>query len=170
MSAATPYPPSSPGEPRGARRWLALAGWILLPVAVGLLGAMFQPGQWYADLQKAPWNPPAAVFGPVWTILYIAMGVAAWRVWREGGWAVQRRPLGWFLAQLAVNALWTPFFFGMQAPVLALVTILVMVVLANIATRRFFDVDSLAGWLMVAYLAWLLYATSLNLAIVVLNP
>lgn len=169
MSAThTPTPSAGHGAPpRG--HWLALVGWIMLPVAVGLVGAMFQPGEWYAGLQKPPWNPPNSVFGPVWTALYIAMGVAAWRVWRHGGWARQRQALALFLAQLAANAIWTPLFFGAQALGWALADLVLIIVLATLTARRFWAVDRIAGGIFVPYLAWLLYASSLNAAILWLN-
>lgn len=151
------------------RQWLALLVWILLPVAVGVVGALFPPGEWYAGLRKPPWNPPNSVFGPVWTALYIAMGVAAWRVWRHGGWARQREALTLFLAQLAANAVWTPLFFGLQALGWALADLALILVLAAWTARRFWAVDRIAGWIFVPYLAWLLYAASLNAAILWLN-
>ena len=98
---------------------LALVGWVLLCFAAASLGGLFMPGEWYASLKKPTWHPPAWIFGPVWTALYTAMAVAAWLVWRRGGWAAQRRPLLLFLAQLALNAVWTPLFFGLHRTGLA---------------------------------------------------
>lgn len=153
----------------GRRSWVALVGWIALPLLAGLIGSQFPPGEWYAGLTKPPWNPPNSVFGPVWTTLYVAMGVAAWRVWRHGGWTQQRRPLGWFLAQLAANAAWSPLFFGLQNLGLALADLILLLALAAITMHRFLQVDRLAGWLFAPYLAWLLYAGSLNAALLYLN-
>ena len=68
---------------RAASRWLALAGWVGLCLAIGFTsGLLFKPGAWYAALEKPSFNPPAALFAPVWSVLYVAMGVAAWRIWR----------------------------------------------------------------------------------------
>ena len=77
---------------------------MVICFAAASLGGLFMPGEWYASLKKPPWHPPAWVFGPVWTALYTMMAVAVWLVWRRGGFAVQRRPLALFLAQLALNA------------------------------------------------------------------
>ena len=87
---------------------LGLIGWLALCFAVATMGAIFLPGAWYAALKKPSWNPPGWVFGPVWTALYTMMAVAAWLVWRQGGWERQCRPLFLFLTQLLLNALWSP--------------------------------------------------------------
>ena len=105
---------------------LGLIGWLLLCFAPALLGARFMPGEWYAALQKPAWNPPGWIFGPVWSALYTMMAVAAWLVWKRGGFAGQSRPLGWFLAQLILNAAWTPLFFGLHRPDLAFAEILLL--------------------------------------------
>ncbi len=97
-----------------SRRLLALAGWVLLCFAAAAMGGLFMPGEWYASLKKPSWNPPGWIFGPVWTALYSMMAVAAWLVWRRDGWGKQRKPLLIFLTQLALNALWTPLFFGLH--------------------------------------------------------
>ncbi|RMH58211.1 MAG: tryptophan-rich sensory protein, partial [Bacteroidetes bacterium] len=95
------------------RTWLGLAGWLLLCYAVAFVASQFEVDAWYAQLQKPPWNPPAWVFGPVWTVLYTLMGIAAWVVWhRSGGIRFARVPLGLFLLQLVLNGLWSALFFG----------------------------------------------------------
>ncbi len=94
--------------------WPGLVFWLLACFAAPVSASWARPDAWYAALVKPAWNPPGWVFGPVWTTLYLLMGTAAWLVWRRGGWGAQRRPLGWFAAQLALNALWTPLFFGFQ--------------------------------------------------------
>jgi tryptophan-rich sensory protein len=120
------------------------------------------PGEWYADLNKPAWNPPGWIFGPVWTALYAMMAVAAWLVWQQGGFVVQRRPLGMFLAQLALNALWTPLFFGLRHPGLAFAEI-ILLWLAILATLLAFrPVSRTAAWLLVPYLAWVSFAAVLN--------
>jgi hypothetical protein len=94
---------------RSAGRWaLALLGWLLLTFAASATGVFVKTGGWYTELAKPVWNPPSWVFGPVWTVLYVMMAVAAWLVWQRGGWKAQRGPLMLYVVQWALNALWTP--------------------------------------------------------------
>lgn len=91
----------------GPKQVASLFLWVCVCFLPAGIGAFSRPGAWYASLNKPPWNPPSWVFGPVWTLLYFLMGLAAWMVWQRGGFAKQRRPLGLFLAQLFLNAtLW----------------------------------------------------------------
>ncbi len=87
-----------------AKTYLGLPGWLVACFAAAVPGAFFMPGEWHATLKKPSWDPPDWLFGPVWTALYTMMAVAAWLVWKRGGFAVQRRPLTFFLVQLALNA------------------------------------------------------------------
>ncbi len=161
--------PSSLKSTTAMRRWLALACWLLLCFAAASLGAVFMPGEWYAALRKPSWNPPAWIFGPVWTALYTMMAVAAWLVWRQGGWSKQRNPLLTFLAQLALNAAWTPLFFGLHAPGLAFVEI-ILLWLAIVATIVAFRPVSRAGTLLlVPYLVWVSFAAALDFTLWRLN-
>ncbi len=154
--------PSTLQPKRPVGNWLALAGWLLACFAASSLGAFFGPGEWYASLRKPAWNPPGWVFGPVWTVLYTMMAVSAWLVWRQGGWSRQRKPLLIFLGQLALNALWTPLFFGLHRPGLAFGEI-ILLWLAILATWRAFRlVHRGAAWLLVPYLAWVSFAAALN--------
>lgn len=155
--------------PGPARAALGFAGWLLLAFAAAALGSLFMPGEWYAQLRKPAWNPPAWIFGPVWTALYAMMAVAAWLVWRRGGWAAQRKPLGWFLVQLGLNALWSPIFFGLKNPGLAFAE-MVLLWLAILATlRAFLTVQRSAGALLLPYLAWVTFAAVLNFTLWQLN-
>ena len=147
------------------RNLIALAGWIALTLCAALTGFFIQPEGYYAQLAKPVWSPPAWVFGPVWTALYVAMAVAAWLVWRCGGWRGQRGPLGLYLVQLALNALWTPLFFGLRSPGLALLGIILLLVAIAFTSRAFFRVHRVAGWLLVPYLLWVGFATALNFSI-----
>jgi len=141
---------------------LGLCGWLLLCFAAASPGAVFMPGEWFAALKKPAWNPPGWVFGPVWTALYAMMAAAAWLVWQRGGWKEQRKPLLIFLAQLALNALWTPLFFGLHRPGVAFAEI-VLLWLAIVATLvAFRPVNRTAAWLLVPYLAWVSFAAVLN--------
>ncbi len=120
------------------------------------------PGEWYASLAKPSWNPPSSVFGPVWTILYLLMGVAAWMVWREAGFSGARRALTLFIVQLVLNALWSYLFFGLQQPMVAFIEIIVLwcAILATILA--FWPVSRTAGALLIPYLCWVSFASALN--------
>jgi len=150
----------------------ALAGWLLLCVGGGaLIGLVSNGGEsaWYATLRTPVWNPPTWLFGPVWTTLYALMAVAAWLVWRRGGWVQQRPALTVFLAQLLANFAWSPFFFTAQRPGLALADIVLLWLLIVVTAWAFARVDRRAAWLLAPYLAWVTYAATLNAAIVALN-
>lgn len=132
---------------------LGLVCWLAICFSAPALGGFFMPGEWYASIKKPSWNPPNWIFGPVWTALYTMMAVAAWLVWRHGGWTVQRRALGIFFVQLALNAAWTPLFFGLHWTGVA-VAELVLLWLAILATiLAFRAVSNAAAWLLVPYLA-----------------
>lgn len=136
--------------------------WLLLCFAVSALGAFFMPGEWYAALAKPPWNPPSWIFGPVWTVLYAMMAVAAWLVWQRGGWAVQGRPLKLFLVQLGLNGLWSPIFFGLHEPGVAFAEIILLWLAILVTLVSFWRVHRSAAWLLVPYLAWVSFAAVLN--------
>ncbi len=151
------------------REVLALVGWLTLTFVASATGVFVSTGGWYAALVKPSWNPPGWLFGPVWTLLYAMMAVAAWLVWRAGGWSTQRRALGLYLCQWALNALWTPLFFGLQRPDLAFAEI-VLLDLAVLATAvAFWRVRPAAGLLLVPYVLWVAFATVLNFTIWRLN-
>ena len=158
-------PPSPAKHPR-----LALVGWLALCFGASITGVFVSTTGWYAGLHKPFWNPPGWIFGPVWTLLYVLMAIAAWLVWREGGWKRQRLPLGIFLLQWLLNALWTPLFFGLHRSGLAFAEILLLW-LALVATiRSFWSVRIAAGILLLPYLGWVTFAGALNFAIWHLNP
>ena len=146
---------------------------VAVPLAVGGLSGFATAGgvaTWYPTLTKPSFNPPAWVFGPVWTVLYIMMGVAAFLVWREGlASEGVKLALTVFAVQLALNGLWSILFFGMQAPGWALVEIIALW-LAIIATVVFFwRVVPAAGMLLLPYLAWVSFAAVLNASLWWLN-
>lgn len=152
----------------GARAYLGLAAWLAGCVGGGaLVGSATAGGDsaWYASLAKPSWTPPGVVFAPVWTALYAAMAVAAWRVWRRGGWQARRGALALFLGQLVLNFAWSFIFFGAQRIGWALVEIVVLWLLIALTMRRFAAVDRPAAWLLAPYLAWVTFAALLNGAI-----
>ncbi len=154
------------------RSWLALLGFIALCFAAAGLGSYWTSTSmpdWYGTLVKPSFQPPSWLFGPVWTALYLAMAVAAWLVWRKGGWAGQRRALTLFLIQLALNTAWSGIFFGLRSLGPAVVDIVLLWVAILMTMLAFFKVDRLAGWLFVPYLAWVTFASALNFSIWRLN-
>lgn len=146
-----------------------LVFWVVLCVGVGSAGAVFEPGAWYAALKKPEWTPPGWVFGPVWTLLYVLMGVAAWRVSLAGAFRRRRLPVTVFVLQLVANGLWSWLFFGLQRPGLALLDIAVLWVLLCVCTAIFWGTRREAGLLMLPYLAWVSFAVALNFEIWRLN-
>jgi len=149
-----------------------LVALLAISFGVAALGSIATAGNvdgWYASAEKAPWNPPNWLFGPAWTLLYTLMSVAAWLVWRRGG---SLKP---YVIQLVLNAIWTPVFFGLYpvigAPALwiALVIIAALDVAVLLTMLRFWRTSKLAAWLLVPYWAWVLFATTLNAALAVLN-
>ena len=154
----------SPAAPEG--RLPALVAWVTLCFAAAAGGMFFSPDDWYAGLVKPVWQPPAWLFGPVWTVLYIMMAVAAWLVWRAGN---ARAALMLFGGQLLLNLAWSFLFFGARSPGLALLDIATLW-LAIAATIFAFSFKSrIAAFMMVPYLCWVSFATALNAAIWTLN-
>lgn len=169
MSVHQPASFTQHDRPSAGRQALALVGWLTLCFAATGTAAFVSIDGWYAALQKPSWNPPAWVFGPAWTVLYISMAVAAWLVWREGGWKAQGRALGLFLVQWVLNALWTPLFFGLQRPGLAFAEIVILWLAIAATLAAFWRINKVAGVLLVPYLAWVTFAAALNFAIWRLN-
>ena len=148
----------------------ALFGFVLLSFLPSVTGIAFPPGAWYATLDKPPWTPPSWLFGPVWTALYMAMGLAAWGVWRAGSGRPRRQALAAFGVQLALNALWTPVFFGLHRPGSALLVIGLLLVAIAVTIVLFGRIRRWAAALLVPYLAWVAFATALNASIWLRNP
>lgn len=140
---------------------------------VGLLGTPFTltaVNGWYATLVKPSFSPPNWIFGPVWTLLYLCMGIAAYLVWRRGlKKQAVKTALVWFSVQLAFNFLWSLIFFGLQQPLLALVDIIALWIAILITMIKFYPLSKPAAYLLVPYLLWVSFASLLNLSIVILN-
>jgi translocator protein len=155
------------------RAILGLAGAVAICFAAAGIGGLFTAssvGTWYQSIRKPTWTPPAWLFGPAWTTLYVLMAVAAWLVWRERGFSGAATALGLFGLQLALNAAWSGLFFGLRNPGAAFAE-LVVLWLAILATLlSFWPISKVAGVLLVPYLGWVSFAGALNYAVWRMNP
>jgi len=155
-----------PGDRPATPSWIALGLILAATVAVSAAGgAVTTPeiGGWYRTLEKPPFNPPDWLFGPVWTLLYLAMAVAAWLVWRaRGGWRAARGPLALYGVQLALNLGWSVLFFGLHRPDLAFAEIVLLWAAILATAVAFSRASRAAGLLMLPYLAWVGFAAVLN--------
>lgn len=158
--------------PSKQRQLVGLIGWLVTCFVASAIGALasIRAGSFYLSLDRPEWAPPASVFGPVWSVLYAMMAIAAWLVWREGGFRRARPALTLFLVQLALNALWSWLFFAWRLGALAFVDILLLWVLIVATLIAFWRIRPLAGALLVPYLLWVSFAAALNYAIWQLNP
>ena len=148
---------------------LGLIFWIVITFGVAAFASQFMPGDWYTTLKKPTWTPPGWIFGPVWGLLYLAMSLSAWLIWRE---RLRRRvflPLGFYGIQLFINGLWSWLFFGKQLIGGALVDIVLLVIALTITIVVFYRTKRLSGILLIPYLIWVLFATALNFQIWRLN-
>ncbi len=156
----------------GLKQAMGLIGWLLLSFAAAAIGAVasVQAASFYQQLAQPSWAPPASVFGPVWSVLYALMGIAAWLVWCDGGRRRQPGVLALFVIQLAVNALWSWLFFGWHHGALAFADIVLLWLLIAATVIGFWRVRPLAGALLLPYLCWVSFASALNFAVWHLNP
>lgn len=146
---------------------------LLLCLGVGILESLVTRPEiptWYAGLVKPSWTPPPLAFPVVWSLLYALMAVSLWRLWDlETRSAARGKAITWFLVQLALNALWSPVFFGWhntQAALAIIIGLLIAIAATLLAASR---VDRLAAWLLAPYLVWVAYATTINIGVVVMN-
>jgi benzodiazapine receptor len=154
------------------KQLFGLLGWLAVSFAAAALGgfASANAGDFYRQLVRPEWAPPAWLFAPAWTLLYLLMGIAAWLVWRERGFRGARTALSLFLLQLAVNALWTWLFFVWHLGALAFGEILILWALIFCTAVAFWRVRPAAGALLVPYLAWVTFACALTYAVWQRNP
>jgi benzodiazapine receptor len=148
---------------------VGLLVWVVVSMAAGWIGSRFMPGEWYAALAKPSWNPPSSVFAPVWSTLYVLMGVAAWLVWRRVGFVGAPVALGLFVFQLVLNGLWSYLFFGAHQPGVAFMDIVALWLVILATTIAFWRVSVPAGVLLLPYLCWVGFASALNLQLWRLN-
>lgn len=151
---------------------VGLVAWLVVVSLAAAIGgaASVRAGPFYTQLLCPDWAPPPAIFGPVWTLLYVLMGIAAWLVWRVGGFSDAKSALTLFLVQLTLNALWTWLFFGWHRGALAFADIGLLWVLIVATLISFWRIRPLAGALLVPYLLWVSFATALNYSVWQLNP
>ncbi|MDX9893690.1 MAG: TspO/MBR family protein [Patescibacteria group bacterium] len=146
---------------------------ILVCQAAGLIGSIFTFSaipSWYSTLNKPSFNPPNWLFGPVWTVLYVLMGIALYLVWQQIRIDPRAKPaIILFLTHLILNASWSIIFFGLQNIGLALVELIVLWLMIILVTRQFWQIKKLAAKLILPYLAWVTFAAVLNLALFILN-
>ena len=154
------------------RQILGLIGWLIVSFAASAVGAVasIQAKSFYSQLAQPAWAPPSFLFGPVWTVLYALMAIAAWLVWRSGGLHTNRIALSLFMVQLALNALWSWLFFAWQRGALAFVDIVLLWLLIVVTLVSFWRVRPLAGALLIPYLLWVSFASALNYSLWQLNP
>jgi tryptophan-rich sensory protein len=146
------------------KQGLGLVGWLLASLATGAIGgfASINAAGFYGQLVQPPWAPPAWLFGPVWSLLFVLMGLAAWLVWREHG--------RLYCAQLVANALWTWLFFAWRLGAVAFAEIALLWLLIAATMLAFWRLHRLAALLLAPYLAWVSFAAALNLSLWRLNP
>ena len=155
-----------------AKQGLGLAGWLLASFAAAAMGglASVNAAGFYGDLVRPPWAPPAWLFGPVWSVLFLLMGVAAWLVWRDHGFRGAGAALKLYLAQLLANALWSWLFFAWRQGAFAFAEVVVLWLLIAATIFSFWRLHRLAALLLVPYLAWVSFAAALNFVLWRLNP
>jgi translocator protein len=151
---------------------IGIAGWVLVSFAAAAVGgvASANAGDFYERLSRPDWAPPSSLFGPVWSVLYLLMGIAAGLVWRARGFHGARIALTLFLIQLGLNALWTWLFFAWRMGMWAFIDIVLLWLLILATIVAFGRIKAISAWLLVPYLAWVSYATALSYAVWRLNP
>lgn len=149
-----------------------LVGWLALTAVAAAAGAIasLDAASFYAQLARPSWAPPAGAFGPVWSVLYLLMAIAAWLVWREPRAGERKVALTLFVVQLAFNALWSWLFFAWHQGALALVEVLALLALIVATLVAFWRIRPLAGVLLVPYLAWVAFASELTFIVWRANP
>jgi translocator protein len=162
---------ASPYNPRTQVLGIIVSILVIIVVsALGNLATSESVRTWYPELEKPPLTPPGWIFGPVWTLLYLLIAVAAWLTWRSENWGPpMRTTMGIYGAHLLLNAGWSLVFFGLQSPLGGIIVILALIAGIILTMVRFSKHDKIAPWLLVPYLAWVTFATYLNLGIWALN-
>lgn len=146
---------------------------LIIPLTIGFLGSISTQTSlqtWYIELNKPPLNPPNWIFAPVWTVIYLLIGVNLYLLWNKySAQQISKKIFYLFLLQLLLNAIWSPAFFGLQCPLLALVIIALLLTTLIYLASQFKNSHSINFYLLVPYLLWVFFATYLNLGILILN-
>jgi translocator protein len=153
---------------------------IMVCLGVGSLGSIFTSSSvssWYPTLIKPSFNPPGWIFGPVWTILYILMGIALYLIWTNNITKKRKKvdekiinmAIIWFFIQLGLNFLWSIMFFGLHSPLLGLINIILLDIAVIITKYKFYQINKTSCYLLLPYLLWITFATVLNFALWYLN-
>jgi tryptophan-rich sensory protein len=148
-------------------KWAYLLIFVAITLAIGSIGTIFSPGEWYQSLNKPTWVPANNVFAPIWSILYLFIALVGFLLWRQ----IETYKYLFFLwlLQLILNALWSPIFFGLQAPIVALLDILILDIAVLILLVELNQKNRTAMFLLLPYLVWIIFASALNFEIVRLN-
>lgn len=153
------------------KNWKKLLISLAIPQLAGALGSLFTAqtvSTWYRTLEKPALNPPSWVFGPVWTTIFILIGVSLFLVWKSGN-ENKKMALGIFAVQMVLNVLWSALFFGLRSPGAALLGIVILWVVIILNLISFYRINKWAGILFWPYLLWVTFATYLNFQIWLLN-
>jgi tryptophan-rich sensory protein len=148
--------------------WLSLFVLIAATFGASAFGALATSSSlstWYHTLAKPAWNPPQSIFGPVWATLYLVMAIAAWLVWKRGSETEVIPAMTTYFGQLVLNVLWPLIFFGLKEPGWAIIDVLALWLAIIVAIAQFGKVSRIAAWLLAPYLAWVTFASALNITI-----
>jgi benzodiazapine receptor len=148
---------------------LGFLGFCAVVIAVASTGAIFRPGDWYKGLKKPSWCPPDWLFGPAWTLLYVTIAIAGWLVWRDFGFGRASGALIFYFLQLLLNMLWSPLFFGLKRPDMAMAELVVLWFAIAATIAAFWSLVEIAALLLLPYFAWVTFAGALNFALWRLN-
>lgn len=157
---------------RENRCWISFVAFIVLCLIVEIVGGLWTRetvSTWYPTLIKPSWTPPNWIFGPAWTFLYILIAISGWLIYRAKASHERTVALALYGAQLALNFMWSFLFFSLRNPLLGLVDILLLCLLVGVSIIKTWPVRPLASLLLIPYLVWVMYATSLNAGILWLN-
>jgi benzodiazapine receptor len=149
--------------------FVKIIGYILICLMAGIIGALFTAtgeGSWYSAINKPSFNPPNYLFGPVWTCLYVMMGISLYLVLKN---KADKRAKIFFGAQLVLNTLWTLIFFGLEMPILAFVEIVVLWIAILFTIISFYKFSKVAAYLLIPYILWVSFASLLTLSIAIIN-
>jgi tryptophan-rich sensory protein len=152
--------------------WVSLVPFVVVCFAAAGIGSLFTArsvNTWYPQLRRPEWTPANWIFGPVWTTLYLLMGISAWLVWRSTTWSAGWFPLTLFAIQLVLNSLWSVIFFGLRQVGAAFAEVLLLWMMVVATTLAFLPISILAAWLLIPYLGWILFASYLNFRIWQMN-